>query len=298
MYVCMLCYVRGVESTIKAEPNEELKLQLRKKEEQLREEKHQLREKEIVVLKMEVQAKEDEEDGDRLALEEEGAQPPRSKKQRIESSFDFPPSQATWKKMVTSNKLPDFEDFLQSIHLCHEELQLDETNDIHVAQVNKCITENSLPMNEGYPLLVCGNMIAYFTAKLNSSAGKQAYRFSITPVVYDVPTDHRQADYVIVKILNRRTIAVIELKLDVSLGISAKSKDHIAQLIYEAYCVCKQEGTDYENLLCIYANHESWHFFLMDMSKIRKVCKSYFKSGKELTTETLCKIMEHYMQYF
>ena len=303
--------IRGVESTIKAEPNEEVKLQLRRKEEQLRnkeellrKKEEQLREKEIIALKR--MAKEDEEDGDRLAMEEEGEQPPKSKKKRINYLLDFAPSKVTWKKIVRSNLLPDFETFLHdlSIVCCREDFQLDETNDIHVAQVNKFIAENSLPMNEGYPMLVCGNMIAYLTSKLNSTRGKQSYRFSISPIVYEVPTDHRkdkQADYVILKIHNKRTIAVIELKLLVSASITAADKDHIAQLIYEAYSVCMQEGTDYENLLCIYASHDMWHFFLMDMSKVTKICKSYFSVGlghKKLSTQNLCTIMEHYMKCF
>ena len=145
----------------------------------------------------------------------------------------------------------------------HLDFGLDETDDI--AQVNKFIAENFVPMNEGYPMLLCGNTIAYFTAKLNSARGKKSYKFCIYPTVYDVHNHRKdkQADYVIVKIHNKRTIAVIELKLLVSASITAANKDHIAQLIYEAYSVCMQEGTDYENLLCIYASHDMWHFFLI-----------------------------------
>ena len=161
--------------------------------------------------------------------------------------------------MVKLNLLPDIATFLHQLESvwCCEDFGLDETDDI--AQVNKFIAENSVPMNEGYPMLLCGNTIAYFTAKLNSARGKKSYKFCIYPTVYDVPTDHRkdkQADYVIIKIHNKRTIAVIELKLLVSVSITAANKDHIAQLIYEAYSVCMQEGTDYKNLLCIYASHE------------------------------------------
>ena len=145
---------------------------MREEKRQLRKKEEQLREKEIILLKKNFQAKdqkdeekgEDEEegeDGDKLAPEDE--LPP--KKKRIDSSFDFAPK-ITWNEMVKLNLLPDIATFLRQLQSvwCCEDFGLDETDDI--VQVNKFIAENSVAMNEGYPMLVCGNMIAYFTAKL------------------------------------------------------------------------------------------------------------------------------------
>ena len=81
--------------------------------------------------------------------------------------------------------------YLKAWVWCCEDFGLDETTD-DIVQANKCIAENSVAMNEGYPMLVCGNMIAYFTAKLNSARGKKSYNFCICPTVYDIPTDHRK----------------------------------------------------------------------------------------------------------
>ena len=59
-----------------------------------------------------------------------------------------------------------------------------ETNDKveKIQQTNEMIACNSLPMNEGYPTLLCGNIIAYLTDRLNSTIGEQHYRFQIYPV--------------------------------------------------------------------------------------------------------------------
>ena len=83
----------------------------------------------------------------------------KKKKKRIDSSFDFAPSKITWNEMVKLNLLPDIATFLHELQSvwCCEDFGLDETDDI--VQVNKCIAENSIPMNEGYPMLLS---IAYF----------------------------------------------------------------------------------------------------------------------------------------
>ena len=64
-------------------------------------------------------------------------------------------------------------------------------------QVNNYIRNSSLAMNEGYPMLICGNIAAFIVNKLNAST--RNYRFDVFPVVYEAQ-DHRRdkcSDYVV-----------------------------------------------------------------------------------------------------
>lgn len=90
------------------------------------------------------------------------------------------------------------------------------------------------------------------------------YSFEIFPIVYKCADNHRKdkrSDYVILKLRNKRTIVVVELKTLVGTQLTGDDKDAIAQLIYEGYLVCHDEKDHYKSLICVYANHASWHFF-------------------------------------
>ena len=86
--------------------------------------------------------------------------------------------------------------------------------------------------------------------------------------------------------VDKTSVAVIELKLLVGEDITAGESDSLVQLFYEGYLVCMEEGTHYEELLCIFANHHNWHFFVMDMSKVIKTCKFYC-SGSKLSPQNV-----------
>ena len=153
----------------------------------------------------------------------------------------------------------------------------------NVSMTNTMIIKNSLPMNEGHPTQVCGNIVAFTVETLNNMAPqtkdtKQCYRFEVFPVIHSCLEDRKhdkKSDYVIMKVINARTLIVIELKLDVGNSLTGADKDHLAQLFYEAHLVCHQEKCCYPKLLCIYADHKNWYFFLTDMTKDTKNCLSY-----------------------
>ena len=132
------------------------------------------------------------------------------------------------------------------------------------------------------------------------------YRFTIFPIIFPVEKDHRRdkkSDFVVLKIVNKRTLVIIELKLSVGTDITGGDKDNISQLLYEAYLVCKKESK-YQKLLCTYANQSHWHFFIMDMGTYAKPhCTSYYKLDSQLVDiivayfHFLINLIESYFQF-
>ena len=121
----------------------------------------------------------------------------------------------------------------------------------------------------------------------------EKYQFKIYPTVFKHPTDGRKDEdsgYVIIRIVNKQTVAVIELKLEVAKTITGGAKDNLAQLFYKGKLVCKDENKDYTKLLCVYANHATWHIFVMDYSKLTLCCEEYY--SYPLPEESvICKVI-------
>ena len=115
-----------------------------------------------------------------------------------------------------------------------------------------------------------------------------------------VPSDHRKdkdSDYVIVRVRNSRTIAVIELKSSVSFRLGDGDKDSIAQLFYEVNLVCHEEK-NYSYIIAIYGNYATWHLFWMDYSHlITKVVKGYLNLSN-IDPLTLCSALQHFYCQF
>ena len=119
------------------------------------------------------------------------------------------------------------------------------------------------------------------------------YQFKIYPIVGEHQTDGRknkESGYVIVRLVNERTVAVFELKLEVARAITGAAKDDLSQLFYEGKLVCKSDKNFYEKLICVYANHNDWHVFVMDYSGVLLRCKEYH-SFQHLHEDSVCKLI-------
>ena len=137
------------------------------------------------------------------------------------------------------------------------------------ADVNDVIKSYSVAANEGFPTLQCGNIISLIARELNG------YRFVVYPIVYEENSDHRKADYILIKLVNRRTVAVFELKLKVGTTLCNDDKNPLAQLFAEARLVCEREES-YRDFICVYGNQDTWHIFVLDMTLPLEV-KTYYQ---------------------
>ena len=70
---------------------------------------------------------------------------------------------------------------------------------------------------------------------------------SICPVISENTKDHG----FVILIKNKQTIVVIELKLNVA-ALTGQDKDWVAQLFTEGYLICKEEGIENRDLICVY----------------------------------------------
>ena len=80
----------------------------------------------------------------------------------------------------------------------------------------------------------------------------------------------------------------------VSNDLTGGDKDNLSRLFYEAHLVCQNEKENYERLICVYAIHCNWHYFLMDMSKVKKECVSNLK-GSDLAPQVVCTIISDFI---
>ena len=223
--------------------------------------------------------------------------PKKNKQAESASDLELQPSSATWKKLAEKKILPSFPDFfcqIQSNDRTSSFTPPDTESSSGVVDsiktVNHSINLYGTPLNEGFSTLICGNIIAGIMAELNKP---QKYKFEIDPIVFKHPTDGRKdkkSDSTIIRIVNKRTVVVIELKLEVCAAITGGAKDNLAQLFYEGKLVCETEKKNYTKLLCIYANHTTWHIFVMDYSKVTLCCEEYY-SYPLLNESVTCKLI-------
>lgn len=190
------------------------------------------------------------------------------------------PSKITWDKLKEMGIVGErFITFLESLTATPppSNVTIDDDSDTQSAEsMHKLIIENSKPLNEGYPTHLSGNLLALTTSKLNELCKKKKYKYHMYPVVYGYEGNHKKdkrSDYIMLRLLNHRTVLIMELKL--SATMTPQGKDDIAQLFAEASLIYEEEGQLYEKLLCIYGDYKNWHAFLMDMRKPIKVLEYY-----------------------
>ena len=219
------------------------------------------------------------------------------------------PSSARWDVLERGGIVEVWQDFfycLRSLEITTEELLKGVTPcNLKALQmikaVNGVIENNSLPENVGYPTILCGNIIAHVANELNGGLAKCNYWFRILPVILPHPENHRRdkkADYVLVKIQNKRSLVICELKLMVPGAVTSENHKELAQLFLEAY-YCHQhdssKGMKYEQLLCILASHEHWHFFLVDVRRIPLKVITYYKSKSKPEENVICETIRSFI---
>ena len=124
-------------------------------------------------------------------------------------------------------------------------------------------------------------------------ANDKMYSFEVFPVIYHHPEDHRKdkkSDYVLVRLRNNRTIAIIELKTAVYPVINADDKVGLAQLFYEAI-LRRQRLQDHHLHIC-----QRLLVAFLNMSLVMKECKTYFRLY-DPRPEQIYTIIQHYNHF-
>lgn len=153
---------------------------------------------------------------------------------------------------------------------------LDDPGIIVATRMNNMIIQNSVFLNEAFPTLLCGNIIAALTQFMNDQHpredGRKSFQFRVLPVLKEAKDKRKsqKSDYVIIRLINEKTILLIELKRSVGNPLSEDDNDNLAQLFYEAIVVHRNE--EKEKLFCVYSNSFTWHIFEMNMSLAKPKC--------------------------
>ena len=83
-------------------------------------------------------------------------------------------------------------------------------------------------------------------------------------MVKEVSTKNKKTDYVLIKLINKRTAVVIELKPMVGEQLGILQKE-LAQLCLEVYYAREQDIVSYKQMLAILSDGERWHLFVINI---------------------------------
>ena len=151
--------------------------------------------------------------------------------------------------------------------------------------VNHIIKRRLLAQNEAFTVLICGNILAHIVNHLQSPSDN-TYCIKIFSIVKEVIEDARKnkkTDYVIIRLINQRTVVVIELKPVISEGIGYLEKE-LAQLFLEVYYARKEDTKSsfpypYQSMLAILSDRNTWHVFVLDL-RLPMTVKNYYMYSK------------------
>ena len=110
----------------------------------------------------------------------------------------------------------------------------------HIPEIIRMIKLKGIPDSEGFSMLVVGILIA--CAATNDSHNLY---FKVLPTVNGDGTDQRKnkyTDYLLLKMYNKRTYVVVELKKEATVAVQSIDQEHLAQLVDEIYLVQSEEG--------------------------------------------------------
>ena len=144
--------------------------------------------------------------------------------------------------------------------------------------------------NEAFTVLICGNILAHIVNHLQSPSDN-TYCIKIFSIVKEVIEDARKnkkTDYVIIRLINQRTVVVIELKPVISEGIGYLDKE-LAQLFLEVYYARKEDTKSsfpypYQSMLAILSDRNTWHVFVLDL-RLPMTVKNYYMYSKPTISE-------------
>jgi hypothetical protein len=190
----------------------------------------------------------------------EDASPPKKQKTKL-----FNPSTATWLQLVDENIVKNFNDFKGEVKRCQVgKNTLTETCRGEEQIIDK-IKNKVDKDNEGFPMLYCGCELVHIADHLGDD-----YRVKVLPVVFEVPDDGRQnkkSDYTIIRVNNKRTVVVVELKSEVSTKLEENEKE-LAQLFLEVHYSVEpdKKRCDYDRTIAILGDSKTWHVFILNVS--------------------------------
>ena len=151
--------------------------------------------------------------------------------------------------------------------------------------VNHIIKRRLLAQNEAFTVLLCGNILAHIVNHLQSPSDN-TYCIKIFSIVKEDARKNKKTDYVIIRLINQRTVVVIELKPVISEGIGYLEKE-LAQLFLEVYYARKEDTKSsfpYQSMLAILSDRNTWHVFVLDLH-LPMTVKNYYMYSKPTISE-------------
>ena len=224
----------------------------------------------------------------------------------------LPPSSCTWHLLESAGYVCRTTDFLQTIVVVREtpDMSTDSTTDTKVAaSMIQIIQNTTVPANEGYPQLICENIMAQTVYNLNRQAGRTEYRFLIKPIVKE-ESDSRQNKFTDiglhrVLLYNERTYVIMECKASVGAVLTGGETimNDVAQLFLEAIYMHKEENAklrppkQYDCTLCILTDSMSWHCFLLSLRGKPITIHKYIKISEEQNDLTVKSVVDQLCTY-
>ncbi len=95
----------------------------------------------------------------------------------------LPPSNCTWHLLERAGYVCSTTAFLEKIVEVREAVDMSTGSTTDSVAATSMIQDATIPANEGYPQLICENIIAQTVYNLNRKAGRKEYKFLSKPVV-------------------------------------------------------------------------------------------------------------------
>lgn len=189
------------------------------------------------------------------------------------------PSSCTWNILQEGNVIYSFEDFSEDMQGMKRVLggSAEPTMDSTASSMVQIIEESTLPLNHGYPQLICETIIAQVVSNLNHVAGRKQYRFLSSPTVSEMDkrkNKHSDIGLHRLKLYNKRTYILIECKCGVPIALMGDDTtvNNLSQLFLEAVYMHNEENAKlepsekYKSIMCGLTDGAAWHIFVIDLT--------------------------------
>ena len=221
------------------------------------------------------------------------------------------PSDCTWHLLERAGYVGSVTEFLRKIVEVRGTMDMstDSTTDTEAAaSMLQIIQDATVPTNEGYPLLICENIMAQTVGNLNRRAGQKRYGFLIKPVVKEgyVSQQKKFSDIGLHRLLlfNARTYVILECKPSVGMLTGGPIMNYVSQLFLEAIYMHKKENEEltadkqYQSTICILTDSRSWHIFMLNLCVKPITIQEYimlFEEKNELIVQKVVDLLYTYV---
>lgn len=233
--------------------------------------------------------------------DETGSAPPTKKKRsdivKLKAG-ELSPSAATWDVLKSQYVVIDFHSFLVQIDERVNKIEIKPQcfgKDLDTYKgLIKLAKKRLAAHNEGFPTILCGIMLLHVVDHLHLQEEEQRYQLTIYPIVkkFSDERKNKKSDYVLLRLRNKRSMIIFELKLSVGSVIGA-CKDSLAQLFLEAKYAAEKDwnnGLYYQTMICVLADHDHWHIFLVDLRQPLSVLEYFYLHDPQI--ESLCSLIK------